>query len=68
MKKFFKELFCKHSYQIVRWHWFHGFSSMEPRRIEAELFCNKCGKTVYRYPKRGSEDEKFVASITEKQW
>ena len=67
MKKFFKRLFCKHSYQTQRWHWFHGFSTMEPRRIEAEMKCCKCGKTIYVYPERGSNGEEFFMSLKDKQ-
>lgn len=68
MKMFLKRLFCRHSYQTVRWHWFHGFSMMEPRRIEAEMKCCKCGKVIYVYPKRGSTGEEFFTCLTEKEW
>lgn len=68
MKQFLRRLFCNHSYQITRWHWFHGFTAMEPRRLEVEHRCSKCGKITYSYPERGSKGEEFVLTLTEKEW
>lgn len=57
MKNFFKRLFCSHEYLLVRWHWCHGPSANDPRMIESEWRCQKCGKLHYIYPDRGSELE-----------
>ena len=67
-KSFFKRLFCKHAYQTTRWHWFHGFSGMEPARIEAEMRCYKCGKVIHVYPERGSNGETYIKNLKDKQW
>jgi len=40
---------------------------MEPRRIEAEMKCCKCGKVIYVYPKRGSNGEEFFMSLKDKE-
>jgi hypothetical protein len=55
----------KHDYKINRWHWFHGFSAMKPRRLEVECVCTKCGKKIYSYPKRNSENEKSILAMKE---
>lgn len=68
MRKFLRKIFCKHDYEITRWHWFHGYSTMEPRRLEVEHVCKKCGKTIYTYPDRNSKEETFILSMPEKQW
>ena len=68
MKKTFRQLFCKHEYQIARWHVFHGFSMVEPASLEVEHVCKKCGKTIYSYPDRNSKEEKYILSMPEKQW
>lgn len=47
MRQFFRELFCDHHYEMTRWHWTHGMTAMEPRQIEAEMKCVKCGKIKY---------------------
>ena len=63
MNRFLKQIFCKHDYKINRWHWFHGFSTMEPRRLEIEHVCIKCGKKIYSYPERNSENEKYILAM-----
>ena len=42
-----KQLFCKHNYKVLRWHYTHGINGDEPHIIEAELECVKCGKISY---------------------
>lgn len=42
-----RKIFCNHSYKIKRWHWFHGYNANEPRMIEVECICKKCGKIKY---------------------
>lgn len=66
--KWLKQLLCKHSYQITRWHWTHGLTGMEPASLEVEHKCSQCGKVVYSYPERGSNGEKFILTLTEKEW
>lgn len=67
IKSFFKRLFCRHAYQTKRWHWFHGATAMEPRRMEVELYCCLCGKTMFIYPERGSTSEEFFMNLKEYQ-
>ena len=45
--KWFKKLFCKHFYMMTRWHWSHGPNGNDPRCIEREFRCTKCGKLFY---------------------
>ena len=54
-----KRIFCKHDFKPVRWHWTHGSNGNEPAFVEAEWCCEKCGKLDYRYPERGSFEEKL---------
>ena len=45
------KLFCKHkNNRILRWHYVH-YPDYEPIIIEAELFCQDCGKKFYVYEK-----------------
>jgi hypothetical protein len=68
IKRFFEQLFCRHEYEITRWHWFHGFNGNEPRRLEVERVCKKCGKAIYSYPDRNSKEETYILSMPEKEW
>lgn len=68
MISFFKQLFCKHSYQIKRWHWTHGANGNEPAHLEVEHVCIKCGKKIYSYPERNSTGEEFILKLPELQW
>ena len=45
MIKFIKRLFCKHHYELNRWHICHGSNGNDPAMIEAEWICTKCGKS-----------------------
>ena len=47
LKNYFKQLFCKHSWTVVRWHYTHGPCGNDPRIIEVEMKCKKCGKVSY---------------------
>lgn len=58
-----KRLFCEHNYILNRWHWCHGSTAMEPRQIEAEYICSKCGKVIYDHPDCGSNDEKLYIEL-----
>lgn len=49
MIKFIKQLFCKHIYDLNRWHISHGINGCEPAEIEAEYICSECGKIHYRH-------------------
>lgn len=49
MIKFVRNLFCKHIYEINRWHICHGPNGDCPAMIEAEYICTKCGKVKYAY-------------------
>ena len=54
-----RQLFCNHKFKPVKWHWTHGPSGNEPAFVEAEWCCEKCGWLHYRYPERGSFEEKL---------
>ena len=60
MKNFFKRLFCSHEYLLARWHWCHGPNGNDPRMIESEWRCQKCGKLYYIHPTRGSKLEAWM--------
>ena len=47
MIKILKHLTCKHDYELICWHWCHGYNMCEPRQIEAQYKCKKCGKIKY---------------------
>ena len=45
MKKFFKQLFCKHKYE--KYLWYEEFDKERNERYSTHLYkCNKCGKEV----------------------
>jgi len=47
------QLWCNHvSVQLIRWHWTHGINGNDPRTVEAEYRCDKCGKLVYMHLNR----------------
>lgn len=48
MIKFIERMFCKHHWELNRWHRCHGPSGMELPMIESEYICTKCGKIRYR--------------------
>lgn len=62
MIKIIRRLFCVHSYRFTHWHWTHGPTGHDPASIEAEIRCEKCGKTRYIYPPRGSDEEKYLST------
>lgn len=66
--KWLKQLVCRHSYQIIRWHWTHGPTGNDPLCLEVEHKCSKCGKIAYSYHERGSGGEEFILTLTEKEW
>lgn len=45
---YLKKLFCKHHYELYRWHICHGPNGNDPAMIEAEYVCKKCGKHCYK--------------------
>lgn len=49
MTDIFKRIFCKHSYDLNRWHISHGQNGMDPAEIEAEYICINCGNVTYGY-------------------
>ena len=55
-----KRIFCRHDYEIKRWHWTHGPYNNEPAFIEVETVCKKCGKGSYMWCERGSKVEKYI--------
>lgn len=48
MLKLLKRLFCRHQYELNRWHVCHGPNGNDPSMIEEEAICVKCGKLRYR--------------------
>jgi hypothetical protein len=60
MCDFWKQLFCKHDYTLSRWHWTHGINGNEPREMECEYICTKCGKFKWTHPDRNSAREKYI--------
>ena len=60
MSDFWKQLFCKHDYTLSRWHWTHGINGNEPREMECEYICTKCGKFKWTHPGRNSAREKSI--------
>ena len=40
MIKIFKQLFCKHRYELNRWHICHGPNGNDPAEVEAEYICD----------------------------
>jgi hypothetical protein len=66
--KWFKKLFCNHFYLMTRWHWCHGPNGNDPRCIEREFRCVKCGKMIYDCITSDMCDlDKFAEINSEKQ-
>lgn len=57
IKKFFKQLFCKHNYKLNRWHRCHGPNGNDTLMIQAEYICEKCEKNKYNYFKCVMEEK-----------
>ena len=55
-----KQLFCRHSYIVQKWHFTHGLVGNEPSYIEGYDICRKCGKFRYFTVERGSERERYI--------
>lgn len=52
-----RRLFCNHSgAKLMRWHWCHGPNGNDPRCIEREYQCPKCGKVFYNCITRDKYD------------
>ncbi len=68
MIRLLRRLFCRHSYEIKRWHYTHGPGDNDPAYLEVEHVCVKCGKVAYSYPARNSHGEEYVLNMPEKQW
>ena len=58
--KIIRQLFCKHSYIIDRWHFTHGQCGNEPRYIEEFEKCLICDKERYFTVNRGSKLETYI--------
>lgn len=43
MKKWFKQLFCRHNYKVIKWRLAH-YPEYEPSRRLMMSKCRKCGK------------------------
>lgn len=54
MIEFIKRLFCKHHYELNRWHICHDPNGNDPAMIEAEWIYTKCGKVRYSDDTAGS--------------
>ena len=69
MIKWIKQLFCKHSYTVEKWHFTHGQFGNEPAYIEGFEKCPDCGKRRYFTVERGSKLEKYIIeNMKERQW
>ena len=67
--KWFKQLFCKHSFVIKNWHFTHGQFGNEPRYIEGIECCPDCGKERYFTVERGSKLEQYIIdNMKDRQW
>lgn len=59
---FFKKLLCRHNdFYMIRWHFTHGPNDNDPRFIEYEVECQKCGKRMFAFTK----DPDYIEYITE---
>ena len=68
MKNFFKRLFCEHCYELNCWHRYHGPNGNDPRMIEAEYVCSKCGKVIYHdFPLDHGESFEKIAKEYERR-
>lgn len=43
-----RQLFCRHSFRLSRWHWYADLSVSDYPIIECEVECSECGKRSYR--------------------
>jgi len=60
MIKFIKQLFCKHSYMVEKWHCTHGPMGNDPAYIEGFMVCPDCGKERYFACERTSKFGKYI--------
>ena len=69
MKKFLKQLFCKHkNSEVIFWHWTHGFNGNEPAFLEVQLKCKDCGKYYYGHIKDHKLCNRFIKAHKDKEW
>ena len=69
MKRFLKQLFCKHkNNEVICWHWTHGLNDNEIRFLEIQLKCKNCGKYYFAQIRDWNECEKFIAKHKDKFW
>ena len=67
--KWLKQLFCKHSFVVEKWHFTHGQFGNEPRYIEGFKRCPNCGKERYFTVERDSKFEQYIIdNMKEQQW
>ena len=67
MKKFFKQLFCRHkNSEVICWHWTHGWNDNEIRFLEIQLRCKNCGKYYFAQIKDWNECDKFISKHKDK--
>ena len=68
MIKILKHLICKHDYELICWHWCHGYNMCEPRQIEAQYKCKKCGKIKYLHIENIEKAEEYAINNKDKRW
>ena len=66
----FKQLFCKHkeNQEVICWHFTHGDNGIEPRFIEVQYKCHRCGKYYYRNITDTNEMMNFVSTYPDKEF
>lgn len=47
IKRIIKQHKCQHDMEVSKWHWTHGPTGSEPKYIEVEYICTRCGKLAY---------------------
>lgn len=68
IKRLIKQYKCQHDMELSKWHWTHGPTGSDPRYIEAEYICSKCGKIDYLELNRKDSEEWEEAMKDYKRW
>ena len=64
-----KCLFCLHkNNEVICWHWTHGWSTNEPRFLQIQLRCKKCGKYHFLDIQDPRKCNEFTYKYADKEW